>query len=43
MAGNSSSADCIVVGAGLLGMLTAHFLVREGFSVAVLDRGAACR
>lgn len=43
MTGNSSSADCIVVGGGLLGMLTAHFLVREGLSVAVLDRGAVCR
>lgn len=45
MTGNSQSqsTDCIVVGGGLLGMLTAHFLVREGLSVAVLDRGAICR
>jgi len=41
-AGNRSS-DCIVVGGGLLGLLTAYFLVREGLSVTVLEKGALCR
>ena len=43
MTGNNRSADCIVVGGGLLGMLSAHFLAREGLSVQVLERGACCR
>ena len=43
MTGTSRSTDCIVVGGGLLGLLTAHALVREGLSVTVLDRGATCR
>lgn len=43
MTETSRSADCIVVGGGLLGMLTAYFLVREGLSVTVLDKGPVCR
>ena len=35
--------DCIVVGGGLLGMLTARALRREGLSVAILERGEAGR
>lgn len=35
--------DCIVVGGGLLGMLTARALHREGLSVAILERGEAGR
>jgi glycine oxidase len=37
------SIDCIVVGSGLLGMLTARALSREGLSVVVLERGEAGR
>jgi len=35
--------DCIVVGGGLLGMLTAYFLRREGLDVALLEQGKVCR
>ncbi|VAW75076.1 Glycine oxidase ThiO [hydrothermal vent metagenome] len=31
-------ADCIIIGAGLIGMLTAHELVNAGLQVTVLDR-----
>lgn len=43
MTGTGRSADCIVVGGGLLGLLSAHALVKEGLSVTVLERGAFCR
>ena len=33
--------DCIVIGAGLIGMLTARELVSAGLRVTVLDRQAA--
>jgi glycine oxidase len=35
--------DCIVIGGGLLGMLTAYFLNREGLSVTLLEQGSVCR
>jgi len=35
--------DCIVVGGGLLGMLTAYFLNRNGLSVTLLDQRAVCQ
>jgi glycine oxidase len=43
MAEKSRSVDCVIVGGGLLGLLTALFLGREGLSVAVLEKGAVCR
>ena len=43
MAGKNTSVDCIVVGGGLLGMLTARALHQEGLSVAILERGEAGR
>jgi glycine oxidase len=38
-----NSADCIVVGGGLLGMLSARRLAREGLSVALLEQGELFR
>jgi len=35
--------DCIVVGAGLLGMFTAYFLSRNGFSVTLLEQRGVCQ
>ena len=35
--------DCLIVGGGLLGMLTAHFLAQEGLTVRLLERGKAFR
>jgi glycine oxidase len=35
------SVECIVVGGGLLGMLTARALHREGLTVTILERGEA--
>jgi glycine oxidase len=36
-------ADCLVIGGGLAGMLTAYFLNREGLAVDLLERGETCR
>ena len=37
------SADCIVVGGGLIGMMSARLLAREGLSVILLEQGDLCR
>ena len=36
-------ADCIVVGAGLIGMLTAQELAARGMQVTILERGQPAR
>jgi glycine oxidase len=38
-----NSADCVVIGGGLLGLLTARKLAQEGMAVTLLERGALCR
>jgi glycine oxidase len=43
MAEITGNVDCIVVGSGLLGMLTARALLADGLSVAILERGEAGR
>jgi glycine oxidase len=40
---DSGGRDCVVVGGGLLGMLTAYFLAREGLSVTLLEKQDVCR
>jgi glycine oxidase len=43
MSDKQTQVDCLVIGGGLIGMMTAHFLVREGMSVCLLERGETCR
>jgi glycine oxidase len=43
MATMRHSVECMVVGGGLVGLLTARALAREGLSVCVLERGSFCR
>jgi glycine oxidase len=43
MTQKQGQADCLVIGGGLVGMLTAYFLNREGLTVGLLERGETCR
>jgi glycine oxidase len=43
MTADKKNFDCLVVGGGLLGLLTARALAGEGLSVCVLERGTVCR
>jgi glycine oxidase len=43
MTTEKNSFDCVVVGGGLLGMLTARALAHEGITVCLLERGLVCR
>ena len=36
-------SDCIIIGGGLIGMLTAHELASEGMAVTLLERGEVAR
>lgn len=40
---SNNSVDCIIAGGGLIGLLSAWYLAREGLTVAVLERGVLCR
>lgn len=42
MNAGSKNLDCVVVGGGLLGLLTARTLALEGLAVSVLERGSLC-
>jgi len=39
----TTDTDCIVVGGGLVGMLSARRLAQSGLSVRLLERGSLCR
>jgi len=41
--GSSNRVDCLVAGGGLIGLLCALYLAREGLTVTVLERGELCR
>lgn len=43
MVDRTHSADCVVVGGGLIGMLSARELARAGLTVILLERGSLCR
>lgn len=37
------SADCVIIGAGITGLLSAHLLVQRGLSVALVEKGELAR
>jgi len=43
MSQSIDSADCIVVGGGLIGMMCARLFAQEGLSVILLEQGDLCR